>query len=212
MSYKIYCLKDPLNGDIRYIGQTKTTLAHRLWRHVNIKEKHETHRGRWIESLKKQNLKPIIELLEICDNEVEMNNREIYLINEYKENGFDLVNSCDGGRGGDTFSMKSEIEKSEINKKRSESMKGKNKGKKCSEEQKAKIRKKLLGRKKPEHSKIMKEKDLGKKVKQVDINNNLIKIWPSFKELKSNGFRKYYLKDAIKNDKIYKNSKWEIIK
>ena len=62
---KIYTLKDPLTNEIRYIGKTKYSLVDRLCKHLITYEKN--HRANWIRKLSKQNLKPIIELLEEMD-------------------------------------------------------------------------------------------------------------------------------------------------
>jgi len=71
-----------------------------------------------------------------------------------------LLNLTEGGIGGDTFSNKTEEEKSKITEKRRNSMLGKNKGKQMSEEQKEYYRQLYTGKKNPEHSLRMKGKKL----------------------------------------------------
>lgn len=93
----IYSLKDPETNEIRYIGKT-TNIKTRLKAHIT-RSKHNTyHSARWVQSVIKRGLKPIIELVEECteDNWVE---REKHWIAYYRER-FDLTNVLDGGEGG----------------------------------------------------------------------------------------------------------------
>lgn len=93
--YKIYSLKSPLSNEIRYIGVTINKLNSRLSQHIyEGRHKDGTHKINWIKSLIKKGLKPIIELVEICD----CNNweeRERYWISYYKN----LTNTNEGGLG-----------------------------------------------------------------------------------------------------------------
>ena len=95
---KIYALICPITNNIRYIGKTTSTLEKRLKRHK--KEKNNTYKSRWIFKLKKLNLIDDLKiiLIEECVKE-ELNIREIFYIKNYKENGFDLTNTTDGGDG-----------------------------------------------------------------------------------------------------------------
>jgi len=81
---KIYALKDPIDLKIKYIGQTSLSLYRRLTRHVSesLTKKETTPKRKWIQDLIKQELCPIIELLEITNNP---NNREQFWINKYKD-------------------------------------------------------------------------------------------------------------------------------
>lgn len=97
IEYKIYSLNDPRTGIIRYIGQTIKLLRQRLQMH--IAEKGNRRKNTWIKSLKNIKLQPTIELIELCDSRDHLNEREIYLIKYYREQGFDLTNACDGGKG-----------------------------------------------------------------------------------------------------------------
>ena len=112
----IYCLKDN-NNNIRYIGKT-TNINRRLSAHINDAKNNKTSRYvcNWIKSLLKRDLKPIIELIETC-NENNWEAREKYWINYYKEIIPNLCNRCEGGTGGlnkENLSQKQLLKKKEI--------------------------------------------------------------------------------------------------
>lgn len=94
----IYCLKHPENQEIRYIGKT-TNIKRRLSQHIQDAKSHISNRRtiNWICNLLKSNLKPIIEIIEVC-NENNWQEREIYWISYYKER-VDLCNHHEGGLG-----------------------------------------------------------------------------------------------------------------
>lgn len=96
MNIYIYTLKDPINNGIRYVGQTNN-LKRRLARHItNSKNLTDNrHISNWIRSL---NNLIIMDVIEVCDYLVR-NEREKYWINYYKEKGFNLCNSSNGGAG-----------------------------------------------------------------------------------------------------------------
>ena len=96
----IYTLKDPITNEVRYIGKTKRKLVDRMYSHTsNYKlEKEKSYKNSWIKSLKNKNLKPIIEELDL----VEENNWEFweqFYINLFKSWGFKLTNMTRGGEG-----------------------------------------------------------------------------------------------------------------
>ena len=96
----IYTLKDPITNEVRYIGKTKRKLVDRMYSHTsNYKlEKEKSNKNSWIKSLKNKNLKPIIEELDL----VEDNNWEFweqFYINLFKSWGFKLTNMTTGGEG-----------------------------------------------------------------------------------------------------------------
>lgn len=93
-NYFIYCLKDPISQEIRYIGFTTKTLKYRLSKHIdNAKyNKHNKHLCNWILKYLKLNLKPIIELIEICNKDTWIE-REKYWIKYYSN----LLNISEGG-------------------------------------------------------------------------------------------------------------------
>lgn len=96
----IYTLKDPITNEVRYIGKTKRKLVDRMYSHTsNYKlEKEKSYKNSWIKSLKNKNLKPIIEELDL----VEENNWEFweqFYINLFRSWGFKLTNMTKGGEG-----------------------------------------------------------------------------------------------------------------
>lgn len=137
-----------------------------------------------------------------------------------------LLNLTDGGIGGDTFSSQSEQRKKEITEKRSNSCKGKNKGKKCPEHQKLFLSNFWKGTKNIEHSERMRTRfedstnreiaSLGrlkdktewdKKIIEYNKKGDIVKIWNNYRELKTAGFDHIFiLKQCRKNSKKWK---WE---
>lgn len=94
----IYCLKHPKTQEIRYIGKT-TNIKRRLSQHIQDAKSHVSNRRtiNWICSLLKSKLKPVIEIIETC-NENDWQEREIYWISYYKEKN-NLCNYHEGGLG-----------------------------------------------------------------------------------------------------------------
>ena len=92
--FKIYCLKSPDTLEIKYIGVTVNTLSARLSQHIFDSKKGGTYKRNWINLILKQNKKPKIELVEIC-NYNNWEEREKYWINYYNN----LTNTHKGGIG-----------------------------------------------------------------------------------------------------------------
>lgn len=163
----IYVLKE--DGEIRYVGQTVGKLCNRLSRHIRDKNTGD-HRGNWIKSLTSKGLKPTIELIEVVPPGKDWRIREMFWIAYYREIGYDLTNSTDGGEG-QTGRVTSEETKEklrlagtgrvfseETKKKLSES----NKGKVFSVETKEKMRQAKLGKKKSaEHIERIRQSRIG---------------------------------------------------
>lgn len=88
----IYALIDPKNDEVRYIGKANNPKK-RLNQHLLISKNKKTHRDNWLQSLLAADLKPILVILEECqDNWAE---REQYYIN----NHHNLTNHTIGGEG-----------------------------------------------------------------------------------------------------------------
>lgn len=96
---KIYVLKHPISQEIRYCGQTIKTLKYRLNEHIQDSKRYNHYTANWIKSLLKQELKPVIELIEECNVEM-LNEKEIYYIAMFREKGINLTNIADGGQTG----------------------------------------------------------------------------------------------------------------
>lgn len=97
---KIYCLKDPRNNKVKYVGKTKTELFDRLKVHIHQSKKciKPTHKEAWIKQLLFLDLRPIIELLEEV-LEINWKEAEIEWIKKGKELGWKLTNLSIGGDG-----------------------------------------------------------------------------------------------------------------
>jgi hypothetical protein len=98
----IYVLRDPSTKAIRYVGKTTDTLKKRLKGHLS-----DARRGRedmvlyrWLRLLMEQDLKPIIALVETVPPHMDWADREQHWIAYMRRNGFDLLNTSDGGESG----------------------------------------------------------------------------------------------------------------
>lgn len=96
IKYTIYKLIDPITNEVRYIGLTFNSLKQRLKSHLS--EKSKSHKSNWIQMLKSKGLKPIIESIE-CDIATydECCEKEIYYIDRYISEGYNLTNMASGG-------------------------------------------------------------------------------------------------------------------
>lgn len=98
----IYTLSDPITKEVRYIGKTNN-LKRRLSAHVSRARKtnSNSHKNNWVRKILNEGNKPLIEILEEVptDNWEEY---EIYWIEQFKNWGFRLLNTCEGGEGAKT--------------------------------------------------------------------------------------------------------------
>jgi group I intron endonuclease len=94
---KIYSLRDPREESIRYIGLTTRELNKRLNEHLSIDCKF--YKGNWIKSILKNNLIPIIELIEdnLTLENAKLKEKQYILL--YKSLGAKLTNLTNGGEG-----------------------------------------------------------------------------------------------------------------
>lgn len=95
--YKIYKLLHPITLETRYIGVTTRSLNQRLSQHISEAKNTKTmktYKVNWIRNILLYNLKPIIELIEICGQE-NWEEREKYWV----LNTPNLVNTHEGGKG-----------------------------------------------------------------------------------------------------------------
>lgn len=100
----IYLLRCPISNGIRYIGQTVCSLKVRLGKHISDSKRNQRHISCWIMSLIDKGVKPIIELVGEYPIS-ELDDKEIYYIDFYKNQGFDLTNADLGGQGRRVFSQ-----------------------------------------------------------------------------------------------------------
>lgn len=137
----IYELIDPRTNDPYYIGKSNNPKV-RLNTHIKRAQNNLSYvyKENWIRSLLKEGLKPIMNIIDEVSFE-EWEFWEKYYISLYKSFGFNLTNTTEGGEGGN-----SKNQSKDTIKKRIETRKNNNKPW-ISEEQKEKIRVKMMGNK-----------------------------------------------------------------
>ena len=101
---KIYCLKDPITNEIKYIGKTWTILKERLRLHIATtkKSKKLTRKEKWIKGLLFKKLKPLIKTLETVSIQ-DWRRKEISWIEKGKRKKWPLLNLKKGGDGYDNL-------------------------------------------------------------------------------------------------------------
>lgn len=133
----IYTLAHPITKEIRYVGKTKNFNKRRYCHNnINYQKSHKTHLASWLKNILNDNLKPIMEIIDIVEDS-EWVFTEIYWICQFKAWGFNLVNHSTGGEGPINYKWTNEMKI-----KHSLKLKGKNvwtKGSKLSEEHKNNI-------------------------------------------------------------------------
>lgn len=143
----IYTLSDPLTKMVRYVGKTTQPLATRFYQH--IADVNKCHKKNWITSLSNKGLKPIIEVLDIVNDE-EWSEAEQFYIGYLRFIGLDLTNMTNGGESGEmSMETRKKISQKNTGLKRSDATKLK-----LSELNKAGI----IGRKGKTHTSISKNK------------------------------------------------------
>lgn len=216
IKYTIYKLIDPITNEIRYVGLTFNSLKQRLRSHCS--EKSKSHKSNWINKLKKQGFKPIIESIEsdISSHE-EVCEREIYWIGKLKSEGNPLTNMASGGNKNKIMSEETRKKMSESAKKRKFKLVFSDETKKIlsektkkrfeNEEERKKLR---IANKRYEDSKTdeQKLKDIliqdCKKVYQYDKDMNLINIYPSIRNAaKINGLHDSNISKCCKHKIVY---------
>jgi group I intron endonuclease len=218
IKYTIYKLIDPTDLSIRYIGLTFNNLNQRLRSHLS--EPGKSHKIHWINKLKKQGLRPIIESVEekISTYEIACE-REIYYIDYFKSIGCDLTNMASGGNKNKKMSDETRRKMSDSQKKRHEKfkfklsddvkmiLKDKQKERFKNDSEREKLR---ISNKKYEDSKT-KEQKLNdiliqdcKSVYQYDKDMNLVRIYPSIREaVRVTGLNRSNISKCCKNKVVY---------
>jgi hypothetical protein len=125
VSVYVYALVDPRHydaitcphgGRIRYIGKTIRPTV-RLGRHIGDAQRGgNTYRERWIRCLLDENLRPIMVILEVVQNDGDGTAEERYHIALAKADGLPLTNATDGGERGFTASEEVRARLSAMNK------------------------------------------------------------------------------------------------
>jgi hypothetical protein len=99
MKTYIYTLENPETGEIRYVSKT-TNIKRRYYQHTNKKicnKLSNKHLGNWLLSILNKDLKPILNIIEECENDWVQS--EIYWIEQFKVWGFNILNFTKGGEG-----------------------------------------------------------------------------------------------------------------
>lgn len=98
LKYLVYTLSDPRDGRIRYVGITEVGLARPKGHGRNRYKRPTNHYHHWINSLRREGLRPRWQILFILDSPDDLDWIETSTIKIMKESGYDLVNSESGGR------------------------------------------------------------------------------------------------------------------
>lgn len=96
MKTYIYILQDPRNNLVKYVGKSNNP-RRRYTSHLVYTPKNKSHCHRWIQSLKKKGLKPIMTVIDEITGDWEW--LEQYWIEQFKHWGFVLTNHTKGGEG-----------------------------------------------------------------------------------------------------------------
>jgi hypothetical protein len=96
----IYGLHDPLTGELRYVGQTTTTVDSRLSAHLSPSNlRKHSYLCRWLGGLVKRGLRPGVSIRAEAVDQARLDCLEIEHIAAERKKGTRLVNQADGGGG-----------------------------------------------------------------------------------------------------------------
>lgn len=217
----IYILIDPTQNKLRYVGKTTDT-NRRFRRHLNERFISDTHKDKWIRKLMDSGYKPQMEIIDkVPDNDWEY--WEKFYIQYFKYIGCELTNSTKGGD--QPPSTKGRKHTLESRKKMSDTKKGKpipwlNNGDERTESHRKNLSISLKGRKSPNkglkfdenrRKKLSDSSTTKKKVRQLDLDGNLIKVWNSIRDAEKT-LQIRHISEVCRNIKNYKTSggfKWE---
>jgi hypothetical protein len=91
----IYCLRDPLTEEIRYVGKSDNP-DRRLLQHIRESANNKYPKDRWINSLLTRGLRPILEILEEIPTSKWQTSEKKWIKN-LKQAGTNLLNLAPGG-------------------------------------------------------------------------------------------------------------------
>lgn len=102
----IYTLSDPRTNEVRYVGKTYDPKKRVRW---HLYDRSNTHRSKWVASLRAIGLTPVIQVLETFHDVPDFvwQAAEIRWIKKMRKAGFRLTNLHAGGRGGGRWSQES---------------------------------------------------------------------------------------------------------
>jgi transcriptional regulator with XRE-family HTH domain len=91
--YYVYGIKDPRNDELRYIGKTVNNIEVRLHQHLSSNQlKKDCSKNNWLKEVLAANQRPMIYVIEKCENEGELSSREQYWIRHHLHQGCKLTN------------------------------------------------------------------------------------------------------------------------
>jgi group I intron endonuclease len=217
----IYILIDPESNQIRYVGKT-TDIKRRFRRHINERFLHDSYKDRWLRKIVDSNSLPEIEIIDKVDS-LNWAYWEKFYISYFKSIGCLLTNGTIGGdeppsTKGRKHTIESKLKMS--NSKKGKSIPWLNNGEERSEEHRKNLSKSCKGRKSPnkgnvytkEHrDKLSNSSTVKKKVRQIDLEGNLVKIWNSI-SLAQKTLQIRHISEVCRNVRYNKTSggfKWE---
>lgn len=189
----IYGLVDPRTNQIRYVGKSINPNV-RLRKHISERHKHDSYKDRWVRKLYNDGFKLELLIVDVVDK-TEWQFWEMFYISYFKSLGFRLTN---GTKGGDQPpSTKGRKHSKKSREKMSKTKKGKpipwlNNGGERSKKHRENLSESLKGRVSPNKGKtysddykkkLSEASTIKKRVKQLDLDGNLIKIWSSVNEV-----------------------------
>jgi group I intron endonuclease len=219
----IYVLIDPSSNQIRYVGKT-TDIKRRLRRHINERFIHDSHKDRWVRKLLENNLRPEIEIVDEV-SKTDWVFWEKFYISYFKFIGCNLTNGTKGGdeppsTKGRKHTLESRLKMS--NTKRGKPIPWLNNGEKRTKKHIENLSKSCKGRISPNKGKkysdefkkkLSDSSTVKRKVKQINLDGEVIKIWDSIKDA-----QKYlqikHISEVCKKKKHYKTAGgyvWEYI-
>lgn len=200
----IYTLASSEDGIVRYIGQTTGRLDKRLiHHHYDAKKLSAIHKSNWIRSVIRSGHTIVISAIE---EQAEWGAAERRWIEEFRERGFDLVNTTDGGEG-----VVGYVRNAEWRARRSALMTGRAsplKGTKMSDEQRAKISAAQVGRViTPEQRAKISAALKGRKktpehIEKVAAANRKPKVEPTAEEIEEKRLQKFSNLSARSKGKV----------
>jgi group I intron endonuclease len=213
----IYGLIDPITNQLRYVGKSINP-KNRLRKHISERNLHDSYKDRWVRKLYNLDLRPELIIIDVINNETDdWRFWEVFYISYFKSIGCNLTN---GTLGGDQPpSTKGRKQSLETRTKMSKSKSGKPPawwvpGTIRSEEHKQNLSKSCKGRVSPnkgkkyseEHkAKLVKASTVNKPVLQLDLDGNLIKEWPS-KNLAQKTLKIRHIYECCNNLKNFKTA------
>ncbi len=217
----IYGLVQKNNNKLKYIGKT-TDPKRRFRRHITERFLRDTHKDRWLRKTINDGNEIEIIIIDIVD-QYEWQYWEKFYISYYKFIGCKLTNGTIGGDQPPSTKGRKHTEESKL--KMSKTKKGKpipwlNNGNERTEEHKKNLSKSLKGRQSPNKNKkfdiercrkLSEASTCKRKVKQMDLNDDVIKIWDSISDAQKTLQIRHISEVCrnVKNQKTAGGYKWE---